>query len=284
MNKYELKVRTEIEEWKLEESRLFSKMFNVITSPISWVVDNVIPNSVTNTVSKAIMGALDLLKDGAYWTYSDNQIINEAKFMGLGVESITDLSEQNIEKLDILAQKQFMSNKVAAAIEGAGLGMGGFALIAADIPALFTLSFRSIQQIGSCYGFNMQDPKMSMIIMNCLSIGSTTSAAAKSAALADMTITVEALLKDWTYKKIAETTQTGVFINTLKNLTKHFPKKIAENITKRKLAQLIPIIGAAVGGGFNYWFVGNATATSYMVFRELYLDNKYDNSKAIVSE
>lgn len=53
------------------------------------------------------------------------------------------------------------------------------------------------------------------------------------------------------------------------------PQEIAKSITKKKLAQMIPFVGAAVGAGFNYWFIGQTSRTAYMLFREMYLVRKY---------
>ncbi len=50
---------------------------------------------------------------------------------------------------------------------------------------------------------------------------------------------------------------------------------IANNITRRKLAQTIPIVGSAVGAGFNYWFLSNTTRGAYMIFRDMHLRRKY---------
>jgi hypothetical protein len=66
-----------------------------------------------------------------------------------------------------------------------------------------------------------------------------------------------------------------VVTEILENRTKHLPKDIASNVTKRKLAQSLPLVGAAVGAGFNYWFMSNTTRGSYMIFREMYLTRKY---------
>lgn len=279
MTKYENSVRNEIEEWKNYKEGILTKLFNAVTSPITWVVDKVVPDAVTKTIGKAVMGFFDMLKDASYWTFSDKSIISKANNIGISIIDCKELKHRDIKDLDKLAQKFFTSNKIMAALEGAGTGLGGLVLIAADIPLLFGLCFRAIQQIGTCYGFDMEDPKMSMVVMSCLNVGLVTSAAAKSAALADMAITAEALMKNWTYKKIAETTQTGAFVQALKNITKKLPPKIAENITKKKLAQLIPILGGVVGAGFNYWYLKNVTTTSYMIFRELYLMEKYNNIK-----
>ena len=42
----------------------------------------------------------------------------------------------------------------------------------------------------------------------------------------------------------------------------------------RKLAQLIPIAGAAVGAGFNYFFVSDVAETACQVYRKRFLDEK----------
>ncbi|RKX20086.1 MAG: hypothetical protein DRP26_02320 [Candidatus Zixiibacteriota bacterium] len=278
ISNYEKKVKKEIIKWQNEKEGVLAKIFNFITTPIEWTVNKVVPDAVIKTVNKAVLGFMEMLKDVAFWTFSDRDIIKEAQKSGIEITKITELEGYNLEKLDKIAHKYFTSNKIIAALEGGGCGLGGFALIAADIPVLFTINFRVIQQIGSCYGFDMKDPKISMVVMGIFGVGSTTSAAAKAAALVDMHITVEALAKGWTYKKIAETTQSGTIIKAIKSFSQQLPKKIANNITKRKLAQLIPFFGAVAGAGFNYWFTSNVAKSAYMIFRELYLKRKHDDN------
>jgi len=277
MNAYELGVVEEIKEWKNGSDSKTTKILSKITTPISWVFEKAFSNVVGITISKAILGFMELLKDTVYWLYSEKRILKKARKLGLEVNSIEQLTECSLEKLDTLAHKHFRFNIWMAAFEGAITGFGGLFLIAADIPMLFGISFKVIQQVGSCYGFKMDEPRMSMKVFSCLTIASATSAQAKSLALADMAITTEALVKEWTYKKIAETTNTGTLVQALKNMTKRMPQKIAKNVTQKKLGQALPIVGGFVGAGFNYWFVNNVTTSAQMIFRELYLSRKYDN-------
>jgi hypothetical protein len=153
--------------------------------------------------------------------------------------------------------------------------MGGSALIAVDVPALFMVSFRGIQQIGASYGFDMQDPAMFPVIMRVFSAGSAVSTPAKTAALLDLHVAAAAFSKNWTYAKVADRTATGAAAIALKEATRHLPKEIANRITKRKLAQTIPVVGAAIGAGFNYWFVSTTLHSAYMSFRYMYLARKY---------
>jgi hypothetical protein len=158
------------------------------------------PDAVGDTVGKAVLGSLEMLRDAAQWTYPDSDIVKEARGVGIEVENYRELRDHDIEKLDRIAQRKFTSNKLMAALEGAGCRLGGLALVAVDIPLLFTVSLRAVQQIGSSYGVDMEDPEMLPVVMSVFNAGAAASSAAKATALADMRIAAVALGKNWTYK------------------------------------------------------------------------------------
>lgn len=271
---YELKVLDEIREWEEAKPGMVIKALDLIGKPISMMIENV-PGSTRIIIAKAVTGFMHMLKDISYWTYTENSILKKARKAGLNVTSIHDLGDCDIEKLDALAREYFTANKIIAALEGAGCGLGGLALIAADIPALFGISFRSIQQIGSCYGFNMQDPDMLPVIMGIIHAGSGFNVAVKSSVLADMHIAAAALAGKAAYGKLAERTKTALMIEILKKSSRSLPGQIAKNISSRKLGQAIPIIGAALGAGFNYWFMSNSILAAYMLFRKLNIERRH---------
>lgn len=277
--KYEKKVLNEIEEWKNQKEGFLSKMLTKVGKPFEWIYNNVLPNSVEKTITKAVLGFMEMLKDAAFWTYSNSGFVKEAKKIDIEIVDYRDLENENLETCDKIARRYFSSNKLIALLEGFGCGLGGFVLIAADIPALFTISFRAVQQIGSSYGFDMEDPDMFPVVMSVFNAGSAASSTAKAAAIADMRVAAKAYTKNWTYKKVAERTQTGVITNVLKQRTKHLPKDIANNVTKRKLSQAIPIVGGVIGAGFNYWFLSTTVRGAYMIFRDMYLTRKYEIQK-----
>ena len=271
---YEWNVREQIEIWRNRKPDLISVALNAIAQPLGWLASRAVPIAAQQAAERAVLGFLEMMKDASYWTYSDAAILARAKKLGIAAETLADLQTAELPLLDKLARKHFTQNKLASALEGAGCGLGGLALIAADIPALFAVSLRAAQQIGASYGFDMKDPDLRPIVYHVFNAGVAASSAAKSAALADMRIAALAFAKNWTYKEVAEKTQTGVVAKLLKEATKTLPRKIADNVTKRKLAQIVPIVGSAVGAGFNYWFLANITESAFMLFRELYLDRK----------
>jgi hypothetical protein len=271
---YEKKVLAEIRDWETARPGMIIKTIDMIGKPITLMISGA-PGTVKNAVGKAIMGFMEMLKDLSYWTYTDKAVIKEAKKAGFTVKKVSDLQLQDIEKLDPLARRFFSTNKVLAALEGAGCGFGGLALIGADIPALFGIGFRSIQQIGSAYGFDMRNPDMLAVIMGIFNAGSGLEVAVKTSVLADMHIAAAALAGKAAYGKLAERTNTALLTEIIQKSARSLPSQLAENLTKRKLSQAIPIVGAAIGAGFNYWFMSTIVVSAYMVFRKLYIERKY---------
>ncbi len=270
-NHYEQEAVRQIEEWRNRKGGLLDSALVFISRPIGWAYEKFVPGSLQKSLEKAVLGGVEMLKDAAHWTYSEKHIVQDARELGIFVEDFRDLAKYDLERLDRLAQKYFLSNKLIAALEGAGCGLGGLVLVAADIPALFTVSLRAVLQIGSSYGFDMRDPAMFPVILSVFNAGSCTEVGVKAAALADMKVVAKALAKGWTYKKVAERTQTGVIIQLLKERTKGLPREIANSVTKRKLGQLIPVAGPIIGAGFNYWFLSNVCLAAYMIFRSMHL-------------
>ncbi len=273
LSPYEQKAVQEIKNWELAKPGLVMKTIDALGRPVTAILENV-PRPLRATAEKAVMGFMEMLKDLSYWTYSEKKIIKKGKKHGLNITAISDLVDQDLEQLDRLAQRHFTAGKIIAACEGAGCGMGGLGLIAADIPVLMGIIFRSIQQIGSCYGFSMQDPAMLPVVMSIYNAGSSDSAAVKSAVLADMQIAAAAMAGKTAYFKAATKTKTSLVVKFLERSVGSFPAQIAQNISKRKLGQLIPVFGAVIGAGFNYWLMSSTVTSAYMIFRKLHIERK----------
>lgn len=273
---YEIDAMEEIKKWELSGRGAVATALDIIGKPVE-VLFNAVPGSVKATIGNSIMGFLEMLKDISYWTYSDRAILKAARSSGIDAASISDLAGHNLRELDGIARRFFNSNKIMAALEGAGCGLGGFALIAADIPALFTISFRSIQQIGSSYGFDMRDPVMFPVIMQIFIAGSGSSPAIKTSALAEIHAAARSLARETAVKKIAGKANGRIMRDLINRGSESLSVHLTENISKRKMSQALPLVGAAVGAGFNYWFMCNIVLSAYMIFRKIHLEKRYSS-------
>ncbi len=262
---YEKNVQREIDKWVSQEASIFMQAINWAVKPLDWAVEKVSPE-IIDQAGRAVSEGLSYLNDASAWTIDKGDVLRMARERGLPVERVEELRKQDLEKLDALARSFFTQNAVAAAVEGGGTGLGGAMLIVADIPLLFTINFRLIQQIGASYGYPMQDASFSPLVLAIFNVAASGSKDARHDAMREVTVAAAALAREAEYK--------GRVSGTLRDQNRHLPREIAKNIVGRKLGQLIPIAGAAVGAGINYWFTLQTAETAFMLFRALFVEAK----------
>jgi uncharacterized protein (DUF697 family) len=266
LTKYERDVQREIESWQHGDSSLITQAMNWAMQPMDWVVKQIITPDLLDQADAAISGFLGLLNDASRWTFDKDDFLPRAKGLEIEVEEIDDLRDQPLAELDKLARSWFSENTLLAAIEGGGTGLGGAVFIAADIPLLFAINLRLIQQIGASYGFPLDNPSYTPVVLSIFNVASSGSREGKNEALREISVAAAALAGDLNYR--------GRVSGTYRDQTKHLPREIAKNILGRKVAQAIPVAGAAIGAGINYWFTAETAETAYMLFRALYIERK----------
>ena len=266
LSSYEKEVQREIERWQHGEASFMMKAFNWAMQPMDWVVERVVPPDIVDQASSAIEQFLSMLNDASEWTYNPDDVLSQAQEKGLEVENIEDLRDESLETNDEIARSFFSQNAVLAAVEGGGTGLGGAVFIAADIPLLFGINFRLIQQIGASYGFQLQGPSFRPLVLSIFNVAASGERRSKNEAIREISVAAAAFANDLEYK--------GRVTGTFRDQNRHLPREIAKNIVGRKIAQAIPIAGAAVGAGINYWFTTETAEAAYMLFRALYLERK----------
>lgn len=262
---YEKQVQREIEKWHHEEASVVMQAIGWAMKPVDWVVERVSPTLV-DQASDAVAQFLSMLNDASEWTYDADEVLRQARRRDLEIDRIEALRDQPLEQLDPFARSHFNENAILAAVEGGGTGLGGAVLIAADIPLLFTINFRLIQQIASSYGFPMRGPAYRPLVLAAFNVAASDGREARHEALREVSVAAAAFANDLEYR--------GRVTGTLRDQNRHVPREIAKSIVGRKLAQAVPIAGAAVGAGINYWFTTQTAEAAYMLFRALFLEYK----------
>lgn len=266
LNSYEKEVQREIEAWESGEGSILMQVMNWAMQPMDWVVGKVISGDVEDQVDDVIAQGLSILNDASKWTHDYQDMIESANELSVNVDSIEELRDEPLEKLDELAKSTFSQNQILAAVEGGGTGLGGLVFIAADIPLLFTINLRMIQQIGGAYGFRIDSPDYRPLVLSIFNVAASGGRQAKTDAVREVSVAAAAFANDLAYK--------GKIRGAFREQNRHLPREIVKNILGRKLAQVIPVAGAAVGAGVNYWFTTETAKTAFMLFRTLYLERK----------
>ncbi len=267
LSRYEKEQVKEIGKWKDEEPGVLSQAFGIIIEPLAWFINKIIPE-------KAIRGALDFSNYLAKWMADTKDVLRDADVCD--VEGLKSVELKTCDQISDEVHNWAIGIGVA---EGTATGVFGLPGMAADIPAIITLALRTIHKIGICYGYETRTKEDHDFILAILSAAGANTVEEKIAAISFLR-SVEVTITKQTWKKIAEKaverqmSKEGAII-TLKNLA----KQLGVNLTKRKALAAIPVIGAAIGGSVNGWFIKEVGWAARRSFQERWL---IDNNKIIV--
>jgi len=164
----------------------------------------------------------------------------------------------DVGELDVVAESVIRSGMRVAAIEGAGLGLGGLMTIVPDLGILSAITMRTIQKLSLIYGFqfNTDDEIAELWI------------AAASAAGVD--ISRELLEKEVVNKFVPRVIQ-------------RIAARASAEVVEKWAGRVIPLASAAIGAGLNYWFVRAWGERARAHFRERHLRLRQQARRAIIT-
>jgi hypothetical protein len=259
MNPYEKDIVRDIAKWKAEEPSVVSEVVGIVLTPLNWLVEKVVPKA-------AILGVLDLSNQMAEWLSDTGDIKRDGN-----VTAILELRTKDLALSDRLANEVHNWAVGLATTEGAATGFWGLPGLAVDIPAIVTLALRTIYKIGICYGYESKTKADKDFILSILSIASSNTVAEKTAAVLTLR-SIEVTIAKQTWKAIAEraaqqelSKEAGII--ALRKLA----SQLGVNLTKRKAAEAIPVIGAGVGAAVNGWYIKEVGWAARRAFEERWL-------------
>nr|WP_320189865.1 EcsC family protein [uncultured Desulfobacter sp.] len=272
LTEYEAKQFSAIQAWKTEEPSVISKSLGTVFAPVSWLAQKLIPEKAIRSTVYAAVKAADKLTDSGDIKKSAN------------VSEIRELLKKDLEFLDKLAANVHHWAIGIATTGGIATGFGGAVTLAADIPATVTLALRTIYKIGLCYGYEPKTDADRLFILAVLAISSANSIGDKMIALN----TLHAVRAN--PENLPELLPKDTIESTLENpLTKkdtdigvdHLSKAIGLNLTKRKMLQLIPAVGAVVGGSVNGWYLKDVGWSARRAYQERWFADKYSGNSLL---
>ena len=105
-------VQRDIEKWQHGDASLVAQAMNWAMAPMDWVVNQIVPDEVVDQVDKAVSQFLSLLNDASAWTYDPSEVVSLAVKKGIKAETVLDLQNADIAKLDKIAQGYFSENAI----------------------------------------------------------------------------------------------------------------------------------------------------------------------------
>lgn len=168
---------------------------------------------------------------------------------GLPISSFQGVYSLPLEQLDALAAGTIRAGMKIAALEGAGLGLGGILTLVPDLGILSVVTLRTVQKLSLIYGFEFNtDEEVSELWI-----------ATASAAGVDIG------------RELVEKEVVNKFVP---RVIERIAARASVEVVEKWSARVIPLFSSVLGAGLNYYFVRGWGERAAKHFRERHLQRR----------
>ncbi|RZL49510.1 MAG: EcsC family protein [Pedobacter sp.] len=234
MGNYEQQIGYELDFWKMDLMKKPS-MFGSIATKVQTKINSYIPKKVHNAITVAIKQMVKAVLFGSTHTTSA-------------------LPHQNISLLhkEGLVKSKIDNYSKTGAAEGGITGAGGFLMSMADFPILIAIKIKMLFEIATLYGYDVKDYRERLYILHIFQLAFSSKVGAQN---------IFKQMQNWDQKLI-------VLPESPENFDwQTFQQEYRDYIDLAKMAQLLPVVGAAVGAVANYQLIQKLGKTAMMAYR-----------------
>jgi hypothetical protein len=268
-SKYDQHALDEIHAWKDPEIGWLGHAMTMLNWPLDKVGDMILATpGVGDAIKISIQGITSVCNDLAQWSIPTEAIYGEFRKAGhADIHSAKDVLAMDLASIDRMTGWLDAKYKGIALVEGAGMGAIGLPGIPPDVVAVITLTLRAVGEYATYYGFDVSTQSERLFALNILGLASSSTASCKALAMSQLV----RIAQDTAKKKAWKELEQHAFVQVIQQIS----KALGIRLTKDKLAQVLPIAGAVIGGGFNAYFTSNVCQAAYYLYRERFLAEKY---------
>lgn len=289
LNSSEQQILKDIASWKASNPSFLNRATDFVSKPLSWLTEKLIPEDVRGSVSGVTESIIEKLQDATQWTVNSQDVLNATREFEIEALTILELKKANIHDLDHVSEKFIDQNTRVGTLSGVGTGLVGWPGLIADLPALFMLSLRTINQIALCYGYDAANTELSQaekayemeFMMRVFKTSTASDKVEKQLSLSELR-DFEAGFDKGVYGQVAgDFTTKQISRGATSFVSRMIIKEIVERTLVKKAVGLVPGLGAVFSGGFNYVYLKDVGEAAFMLYRERFLADKKGRNKAI---
>ena len=228
--------------------------------PLKSKVEDKIPERLASTINKAFeKGFYFIFAKGTSIiekSYDINEIKLEADVNKYRLSK--ELSSKNLKIIDKGVNQGKVISQGITAVEGSALGFLGIGM--PDIPVFISVILRMIYEISLKYGFDYDNDREKVFILNIICFGVSKSENKKKYSEAC----------DKIAKLIDENEECDVDLN-LDNMIRETSKNLVNTLLVSKFIQGIPLVGT-VGGAVNYMVLSNVSKAAKMKYKKRFIN------------
>ena len=233
MDFYEKQALFELEIWK--KGMLKDPTFtDVLSKNIQTRLNNVIPDRIHQAITITIKKMVQVVLFGSAYSTSG------------------PLKDASLQYREAFVKRQIGIYKKAASVEGGITGAGGILLGLADFPALLGIKIKLLFEIASLYGYDVKDYRERLFILYVFQLAFSSRKRQTE---------VFEYVSRWNLYQQSLPADVEEFD------WRTFQQEYRDYIDLAKMAQLIPVIGAAVGAIANYKLITKLGLTAMNCYR-----------------
>ncbi|MFA6277498.1 MAG: EcsC family protein [Pedobacter sp.] len=234
MKNYEEQVNYELQFWKMELMKKPS-MFGHLATKVQTKINSYIPTKVHKAITTTIKQMVKAVLFGSTYTTS---AMPDRDMSLLHREALVKAKIENYSK--------------TGAAEGGITGAGGFLMSMADFPILIGIKIKMLFEIAALYGFEVKDYRERLYILHVFQLAFSSKVGTQN---------VFKQMQNWDEKLIVLPESADQFD------WQTFQQEYRDYIDLAKMAQLLPVVGAAVGAVANYKLIQKLGKTAMMAYR-----------------
>lgn len=233
MDFYEQSALKELKIWQ-KKMQQHPSIVNRMAKRVQDKINNIIPEKVHGAITTAI-----------------KQMVRAVLF-GARLTTTTPLLNTSLQLREARIIERIEFYKKTAAAEGGITGAGGFMLALADFPLLLTLKMKMLFDIAALYGFDTDNYKERLYLLFIFQLAFSSQQKRQA---------VYEQIENW------EVQQQDLPEDVNEFNWRSFQQEYRDYIDIAKLAQMIPVIGAAVGVIVNYRLLKRLGDTAMNAYR-----------------
>ncbi|WP_256004228.1 EcsC family protein [Pedobacter deserti] len=235
------KIRMELDLWQRQLSSPPSA-FDHLAARVQKKINNYIPEKVHNAVTAAIKG-----------------LVKTVLFGATHLSAAPPYGTTSLIHREALIKDRIDSYAKGSAAEGGLTGAGGFVTSMADFPILIGIKIKLLFEIATLYGFDISDFRERLYILHIFQLAFSSTKGTQNI-----------------YQKMQKWDERILDIPDADNFDwKTFQQEYRDYIDIAKLAQLLPVVGAAVGAIANFKLVKKLGKTAMQAYRMRLLGNAH---------
>lgn len=210
--------------------------------------------SIINTISKRAQRKLNSILPEKYHEIVTFAIKNMVKIVLTGSKYVSKIyyPPMALEEKEKLVRGKLNFYRKTAMIEGVGTGAGGMLMAFADFPLLLTIKIKFLYDIASIYGFDIRDYRERLYILNIFQLAFSSQEKGNE---------VFANMENW--QEYSKDLPEDMNIEEWRD----FQQEYRDYLDIAKLLQMLPGVGAVVGGYTNSKLLSKLGETAMNAYR-----------------